>query len=316
MIDVEHVSKIFNKNTRKEKMAVNDISFKINKGEIVGYIGPNGAGKSTMIKMLCGILTPTIGHIYVDGIVPYKNRVVNGKKIGVVFGQRTQLWWDLPLIDSYKVLKQVYEISDIDFDRRLNYFNQIFRIEEHYNSTVRTLSLGERMKADIIASLLHNPQVLYLDEPTIGLDFASKRRMRDAIIDINSKYQTTIIITTHDMKDIEELCNKIIIVDKGEIIYISNVNEMKRNYGSYRIVEVNQISDDDTTVITQALNGLDVKIKIKNNRAFLTFDSLKVDSSIILKKLLNQFPDNDFLIKDDSIEDIIERIYTSKREKR
>ncbi len=235
MIRAEHLTKEFKTNKKypglkgtikslfsREKIikrAVDDISFSIGEGEIVGYIGSNGAGKSTTIKMLTGILVPTGGKCYVQGIEPYKNRQKNAQNIGVVFGQRTQLWWDLPLIESFTVLKGIYQVSDEDYKKRMEFVNDILEVREFENSPVRTLSLGQRMRADVAAALIHNPKVLYLDEPTIGLDVVVKDKMRQAIRELNRNFHTTIILTTHDMIDIEELCNRIIIIDNGRIIF-------------------------------------------------------------------------------------------------
>lgn len=201
------------------KRAVDDVSFTIQEGEIVGYIGSNGAGKSTTIKMLTGILVPTEGTCCVNGLEPYTNRQENARNIGVVFGQRTQLWWDLPLVESFTVLKGIYQVSDYDYRQRMEFVNDILGIQDFENSAVRTLSLGQRMRADVAAALIHNPKVLYLDEPTIGLDVVVKDKMRDAIRELNRNFHTTIILTTHDMIDIEELCNHIIIIDSGKIIF-------------------------------------------------------------------------------------------------
>ena len=185
------------------KRAVEDISFNIEKGEIVGYIGSNGAGKSTTIKMMTGILNPTKGECLVNGLNPSKNRRKNAKNIGVVFGQRTQLWWDLPLSESFTILKEIYNVSDEDYEKRMEFLNKVLELQDFFDKPVRTLSLGQRMRADLGAALLHNPKVLYLDEPTIGLDLIVKDNIRNAIKEINEKYQTTVILTTHDIKDIQ-----------------------------------------------------------------------------------------------------------------
>lgn len=229
MIEVNHISKDFVMpkkypglkgavkglfSTEKiVKTAVDDISFTINKGEIVGYIGSNGAGKSTTIKMMTDILTPTRGECRVAGVDPNKNRKENAKNIGVVFGQRTQLWWDLPLGESFTILKEIYDVSDEDYKNRIKFLNEVLGLDTFWNSPVRTLSLGQRMRADLGAALLHNPKVLYLDEPTIGLDLVVKDNIRKAIKEINEKYQTTIVLTTHDIGDIEELCSRMLSVN-------------------------------------------------------------------------------------------------------
>lgn len=206
---------------------MDQISFEIEKGEIVGYIGANGAGKSTIIKKMTGILTPTSGQVTVDGSIPYENRQKNAMDIGVVFGQRTQLWWDLPLTETFSLPKEIYDVSDEVFNERMEFLNEILELKPFLLSLVRTLSLGQRMRADIAAALIHNPKVIYLDEPTIGLDVIVKENVRRAIKEINQKYGTTIILTTHDLSDIEELCQRIIIIDEGKKIYDGSLEEIK-----------------------------------------------------------------------------------------
>lgn len=248
MIEVNHVSKEFVSpkkypglkgaikglfsNEKVTKVAVDDISFKINDGEIVGYIGSNGAGKSTTIKMMTGILNPTKGECLVNGVNPSKKRMDNAKNIGVVFGQRTQLWWDLPLSESFTILKEIYDVSDEEYKERMSFLNEVLGLTEFFDRPVRTLSLGQRMRADLGASLIHNPKVLYLDEPTIGLDLVVKDKIRDAIKEINERYNTTVILTTHDIGDIEELCSRIIIIDQGKKIYDGTLDKLKRTYGT------------------------------------------------------------------------------------
>ena len=223
-------------NEKVRKVAVDDISFTIGKGEIVGYIGSNGAGKSTTIKMMTGILNPTTGTCLVDGIDPSKNRKENAQNIGVVFGQRTQLWWDLPLSESFTILKEIYDVSDEAYEEQMAFLNRVLELDEFFDRPVRTLSLGQRMRADLGAALLHNPKVLYLDEPTIGLDLVVKDNIRKAIKEINEKYQTTVILTTHDIGDIEELCSRIIIIDEGKKIYDGTLENLKDTYGTRRKV--------------------------------------------------------------------------------
>ena len=226
MIEVNHISKEFVSPKKypglkgaikglfsREKVikkAVDDISFQIEDGEIVGYIGSNGAGKSTTIKMMTGILTPTKGNCIINGVDPNKKRKENAQNIGVVFGQRTQLWWDLPLSESFTILKEIYNVSDEEYEKQMKFLNEVLELSEFFDRPVRNLSLGQRMRADLGAALLHNPKVLYLDEPTIGLDVLVKDNIRKAIKEINEKYHTTVILTTHDIGDIEELCTRII----------------------------------------------------------------------------------------------------------
>lgn len=213
-----------------KKVAVDDISFTIQDGEIVGYIGANGAGKSTTIKMMTGILSPTSGECTVNGVNPNKKRKENAKNIGVVFGQRTQLWWDLPLSESFTILKEIYDVSDEDYKERMEFLNQVLELDTFFDKPVRTLSLGQRMRADLGAALLHNPKVLFLDEPTIGLDVVVKDNIRKAIKEINAKSNTTVILTTHDIGDIEELCDRIIIIDEGRKIYDGTTESLKEKY--------------------------------------------------------------------------------------
>ena len=218
------------------KRAVDNLSFNVEKGEMVGYIGVNGAGKSTTIKMLAGILVPSSGQCLVNGIVPYKKRIDNAKNIGVVFGQRTQLWWDLPVSESFGILQKIYQVPKKDFDENLAYFKELLGLNEFYTTPVRNLSLGQKMRCDLTASLLHNPKVVYLDEPTIGLDILVKDKIRKAIRQINGMKNTTVILTTHDLDDIEEICERIVVIDQGKLIYDGSIDAMKRKYGIQREV--------------------------------------------------------------------------------
>ena len=294
------------------KKAVDDVSFTIQQGEIVGYIGPNGAGKSTTIKMLTGILTPTSGEVRVDGIIPYQKRTVNAKKIGVVFGQRTQLWWDLPLIESFTVLKEIYQISEADYKERLAYFTELFGLNEFIKQPVRQLSLGQRMKADIVASLLHNPKLLFLDEPTIGLDVIAKENIRKTLKDIHEKYQTTIILTTHDLADIEELCDRIMMIDQGKIIYDGSLETIKAKFGSKKIVcfTLKNDSDIDLKVFeTLKQKDADLTCSIENKQLTVIFNKLKINVGDIIGPVLTQTEVLDIDISDDHLENIIKAIY-------
>lgn len=207
--------------------ALNDVSFTIQDGEMVGYIGPNGAGKSSTIKILSGILTPDSGTVLVDGRVPYKNRIDHVREIGVVFGQRSQLWWDVPVIDSFALLKDIYSISDICYRQSLEELTELLNLSELLRSPARQLSLGQRMRCEISASLLHRPRILFLDEPTIGLDAVSKLAVRDFILRQNQTHRTTVILTTHDMQDIESLTNRILLIGKGQILLDGSLDDIK-----------------------------------------------------------------------------------------
>src|SRR5271168_2977823 len=210
--------------------AVDRVSFSIQRGEMVGYIGPNGAGKSTSIKMLTGILVPTSGEAVVNGFVPYRQRRQYVRTIGVVFGQRTQLWWDIAVVESFKLLRRIYDVSQSDFDARMELFNSILNIRDYLHTPVRKLSLGERMRCDLAAALLHNPPLLFLDEPTIGLDVVAKHHIREFLRAINLQFQTTVLLTTHDLDDIEELCRRIMIIDRGTVLYDGPLARLKEQF--------------------------------------------------------------------------------------
>lgn len=294
------------------KTAVDDVSFSVKEGEIVGYIGPNGAGKSTTIKVLTGILTPTSGSVLVDGLIPYKQRTQNAKKIGVVFGQRTQLWWDLPLGESFTVLKEIYQIPEAEYKERLAYFDSMFGLSEFMKQPVRQLSLGQRMKADICASLLHNPKLLYLDEPTIGLDVIAKENIRKVIHEINHKYHTTVILTTHDLNDIEELCDRILLIDKGKIIYDGNLSLIKEKFGSKKIIEFTVKSNEEAANIDVSAfkaQDPDLQTTVEGNKVTFVFNKLKLAIKDITYHVLNQANVLDIDISDDHLENIIKAIY-------
>ncbi len=220
------------------KKAVDDISFTIKKGEIVGFIGPNGAGKSTTVKMLSGILYPDDGSVIIDGFVPYKQRKQYVKNIGVVFGQKSQLNWDLPLIESFELMKYIYKIPQDVYEENLHKFTRLLDMEDFINQPVRQLSLGQRMRGDIVAALLHSPEIVFFDEPTIGLDVVAKEKIREFVKYMNETDQTTIIFTTHDMQDIEKVCERLIIIDAGNKIYDGSIEEIKSKYANTKTIEI------------------------------------------------------------------------------
>ena len=226
--------------------AVDGISFEVPKGEIVGFIGPNGAGKSTVIKMLTGILTPTSGSCRINGHIPTESRKEYVKEIGVVFGQRTQLWWDLALRETYMVLKEIYDIPQEEYEKRMEFLNEVLELDSFITSPVRTLSLGQRMRADIAAALLHNPKVLFLDEPTVGLDVVVKDNIRKAIKRISEESGTTVILTTHYMEVIETLCKRIIMIDKGKKVFDGELAELRRRFGQMRELKF-ELAENSTT---------------------------------------------------------------------
>src|SRR5512144_1768951 len=270
--------------------AVDGVSFDIEPGEIVGYIGPNGAGKSTTIKMMTGILKPTGGTLHVNGLVPYDNRIKQAQIMGVVFGQRTQLWWGLPVIESFKLLKEIYKVDQKTFDRHMDMFNELVGLKALYSQQARTLSLGQRMLCDITASFLHNPQVVFLDEPTIGLDISIKAKIRSVIKALNREHNTTIILTTHDLGDVEALCQRIIIIDKGKILYDGDIKKVNALFGAYRTLKLQIDNFEETTI--QRLNdklcekfGLDSGISIAETEEFwtdVTIDQARTPLSDVL----------------------------------
>lgn len=218
--------------------AVDGISLKIRRGEIVGYLGPNGAGKSTTIKMMTGVLEPSGGQILVNGNIPYRNRVRNAENIGVVFGQRSQLWWALPLVESFNLLKDIYMIPDAEYKRMLELYQSLVDIEPLLHKSVRQMSLGQRTLSDILAAFLHDPAIVFLDEPTIGLDVSMKAKIRTLIKGLNQEKHTTVILTTHDMGDVDALCQRIVIIDHGRMIYDNDIEHLKQYFGSYRTLRL------------------------------------------------------------------------------
>ena len=254
LIEVEHARKVFTKYGRRggrwgtlrtllarEKhtvVAVDDVSFRVNEGEMVGYIGPNGAGKSTTMKMLTGILVPSSGRVVVDGRVPYRQRVEHVRHIGVVFGQRTQLWWDLPTRESFELLRHIYRVPEARCRDNLAYFTELLELGPFLETPVRQLSLGQRMRADLAAALLHEPRILFLDEPTIGLDVVAKERIRQFLTDINRERGVTVILTTHDLDDIERLCPRVVLIDHGRVIYDGALEALRTRFGRQRTLVV------------------------------------------------------------------------------
>ena len=293
--------------------AVDNMNFEIEEGEVVGYIGSNGAGKSTTIKMMTGILTPTSGKVEVNGIIPYENRTENAMNIGVVFGQRTQLWWDLPLSETFSLLRDIYSVSSEDFKERMKFFNEVLEIDEFMLRPVRTLSLGQRMRADLAASLIHNPKILYLDEPTIGLDVVVKEKVRNAIKQINKKYNTTVILTTHDLEDIEELCDRIIIIDKGVKIYDGSLSEIKEKYGYMTNVSIlikkKELEDKININSYFNLDNNDLNLSDEDGKINITFNKNKISQMEIIQYFMENYILQDFSVKETSIDDIIKKIY-------
>lgn len=303
--DRSFIKSFFNPKYKIER-AVNNISFSIDEGEIIGYLGPNGAGKSTTIKMLTGILVPTEGEINVAGIAPHISRKEHAKRIGVVFGQRTQLWWELPVQDSLTLLKHIYKVSESNYKKNIELFQDVLGINEFINTPVRQLSLGQRMRADLAASLLHNPKILFLDEPTIGLDIVVKEKIREFILTINREQKVTILLTTHDVGDIEQLCNRTIVIDHGEIIYDGSLAEMRNKFGKIRTLVV-EVSDKDALL---GLNNVEI-VKFEGSRTWLSFNKEITSPAIIINDLIKKCEIADLSLEEPQIENIIKEIYTN-----
>lgn len=293
--------------------AVDGISFDVPKGEVIGFIGPNGAGKSTVIKMLTGILTPTSGTCTIGGKIPTQNRKDYVREIGVVFGQRTQLWWDLALRETYMVLKEIYEIPEKEYNERMAFLNEVLELDSFITSPVRTLSLGQRMRADIAASLLHNPKVLFLDEPTIGLDVVVKDNIRKAIQKINAESGTTVILTTHDLEDIELLCNRIVMIDKGKKVFDGELSELRRKYGQMRELcfELKDKADESKLAYDKDFSFADgdLSLEVKSGAVNVRFNSDTVSVEDMLSYTLSKVHVKDISVKDADIEEIIRRLY-------
>lgn len=320
MIHVEHLTKVFQRVKRKEGFlggvrtlfstdyektcAVDDISFDVAEGELVGYIGPNGAGKSTSIKMLCGILVPTGGNITVNGLVPHKERMTNAKQIGAVFGQKTQLWWDVPVIESLRLFRDMYKVSDEQFKRNMNLFNELLDLHEFQNTPVRQLSLGQRLRADLAAALLHNPRLLFLDEPMIGVDVVVKERMRTFIKEINHDRKVTILLTTHDMTDIEKVCSRIMIIDHGHIVYDGNIEQMRSQYGTQRTLVVEFEEDVADFSVPHA-----TLTKTEGRKKWFAFNRFETNPSSLIAYVSSHHPILDLAVEEPEIEAIVRTIY-------
>ena len=236
--------------------AVKDVSFQIEDGEFVGYIGPNGAGKSTTIKMLCGILVPTSGQVSVNGIDPSKSRVENAKHIGAVFGQRSQLWWDLPIADSYALFQKMYRVDDAEFNKRLAVIREMLELDEFWDAPVRQLSLGQRMRGEFGAALLHEPQVLYLDEPTLGMDVLVKEQIKGFLKRINQERKVSILLTTHDLKDVEDLCSRVMLINKGALLFDGGLNDMRAQSTAKTCLNLTFESECDPDLINELTPAL------------------------------------------------------------
>lgn len=291
-----------------EFTAVNSISFQIERGEMIGYIGPNGAGKSTTIKMLTGILVPTSGTASVAGLTPWEARKQLAQKIGVVFGQRTQLWWDLALIESLELLKHMYRVPDERFRENLDAATELLGLEDFLRTPVRQLSLGQRMRGDLAAALLHDPEILYLDEPTIGLDIVAKSAIREFLTALNRERKTTVLLTTHDLDDIEQLCPRIIVIDRGQVMYDGSLSTLKSKWGGRRQLIVDFATDPDESIVTMSNGDLDVS-SVEGPRVTIAFDRDAISAPEVLTRAGSFGEVRDMSLQEPEIEDVIRRLY-------
>lgn len=291
------------------KKALKGISFDIGEGEVVGFIGPNGAGKSTCIKALSGVLYPTSGVVNVLGYTPWNQRVEYVKNIGVVFGQKSQLWWDLPAIDTFYLHKEIYSVPEKEFKERLDYMVNLLSLKEIINIPVRDLSLGERMKCQLVAALLHNPKIVFLDEPTIGIDAIAKRKLREFIKYMNEKYGTTFIVTTHDMSDIEKLCKRVVIINHGEIVYDGLLKKIKERYLKKKDVYIKFEEPFEGEI---KMWGCTI-MKRGKNEIKLEVDTEKQPIKNLMTYLIKRFKITDIIVMEPSLEEIIHEIYKGKK---
>lgn len=284
--------------------AVDGVSFSIPSGEMVGYVGPNGAGKSTTVKMLTGILVPSSGRISVLGLEPTRQRVELARRIGVVFGQRTQLWWDLPLRDSFELLRHIYRIPPGRYRANLDAFGGILELGPFLQTPVRQLSLGQRMRGDLAAALLHDPEILFLDEPTIGLDVVAKARVRDFLAQINRERQMTILLTTHDMTDIERLCRRMLIIDHGHVIYDGDLQTVRARYGGDSVLVVDLVEPGPPI----AVDGARAE-RVDGPRQWLRFSREEISAAELISAVAAKVRLRDLAIQEPAIEDVVRRIY-------
>ncbi len=289
--------------------AVDDISMNVEQGEIVGYLGPNGAGKSTTIKMMAGVLEPTSGEILVNGVIPYKNRAGNSQHIGVVFGQRSQLWWALPLIESFKLLRDIYQIPKAEYEEMLSFYASIADMENLLHKPVRQMSLGQRTLSDILAAFLHNPKIVFLDEPTIGLDVSMKAKIRELILSLNEKKHTTVILTTHDMGDVDALCRRIVIIDHGKMLYDNDMDHLKGFFGSYRTLKIRVSGDVNGHLAEIQRQFPDMRTETEEGWITILVDEEKTGVMKVLNTIQESVKVRDVQIEEISTEDVIRKIY-------
>lgn len=290
--------------------AVDEINFCMNQGEIVGYLGPNGAGKSTTIKMLTGLLVPTSGLVEVDGFVPWRERTRYVSHIGAVFGQRTTLWWDLPVVDSFELIQPMYRVPKDRFRRSLDEFVSVLEMEPFLETPVRALSLGQRMRADLCAALLHEPRLVFLDEPTIGLDVVAKERIREFIKHVHRERGVTVLLTTHDISDVERLCERVMIIDRGRLLYDGTLAELNRRFESDWSLVVT-LDDGKADGMDLSLPGLESPRR-EGGQVIYRFDHRKMAAAELIQQILPRLPIADIEVRRPAVEETVRRIYEEK----
>jgi len=343
IIQLDHVTKEFKILNRHEGLkgsiqdlfsrdyrlftAVDDVSLRIGPGEMVGYLGPNGAGKSTTIKMMTGVLNPSAGQIMVNGMIPYQERARSAHRIGVVFGQRTQLWWSLPAIESFKLLKDIYRVSDKTYKDNLEFYDSIVGASNLYHKTIREMSLGQRTLCDILAAFLHNPSVVFLDEPTIGLDVSMKSKIRQLVLALNQERGTTVILTTHDMGDVDALCNRIVIIDHGRRLYDDSIEQLRKFFGDYRTVrmkfskhseeqdlkKLEELAENIMQLLSEKFPGKEcINVEVVESWIDILLKEEQVHMMEIINCIQQQYPIMDMSMQEISTESVIKKIYEGK----
>ena len=299
----------------REVHALAGVDFDIERGELVGYIGPNGAGKSTTIKILAGILNPTFGTCTVDGLTPWRDRRRHAARIGVVFGQRTQLWWDLPVVESFELLQRVYRVPAAEFRRNRDRLVELLRLAPFLDTPVRQLSLGQRMRADLAAALLHGPRLLFLDEPTIGLDAAAKLAMRDFVRTLNREEAVTVVLTTHDMDDIEALCERIMVIGRGRILVDGRIEDLRQRVGNERVLTVDFETPCSDATLARELEGAGVReVRVTGKRARVVFDAGAIAPAALIARLTARFDVHDLFVEHPPIEHTVADLYAEHGE--
>ncbi len=314
LIELEEVEKHFVvrakrgrlRRERREVRAVESLSFQVEAGTVLGYVGPNGAGKSTTIKMLTGILVPSAGRISVAGLIPSRQRIQLARRIGAMFGQRVQLWWDLPLSESFELLRHIYRVPPDRYRRNLSRFREVLELDPFIETPVRQLSLGQRIRGELTAAMLHDPEILFLDEPTIGLDVVAKARVREFLTDANREHGVTVLLTTHDLADIERLCSRMLIIDRGRLIYDGSVDALKERYGEERTLVVDLAEPSDPLQLDRAR-----VVRVDGPRQWLRFRRDEITAAELTAAVAARAELVDLAVEEPEIEEIVRRIYRS-----